>query len=273
MRKPCLTATVAAAALGLVLSSCAADDAEPAAADADESPSATTAPTSPSTSTSPSGSATTQSLEPSEPATTSSLSEEPSATMTPPSRGGVDVDVASMLLPADRMGKLNAEWTWSSGNDFDTEPANLAACHRVELEVIGAEDVAVREYTSRLDAGVRAYHLVAVFPDEMTARRAYSVLQSWRDGCRQRLEQRAKGRDGVKVSSPDPVSIPGGTGSSYVVFQPTATGSTRVENVGTALAGSVIDLVVVKLEGDDFNYPRGRTPAAVGVRNAAQRGG
>ena len=271
MRKPRPSSAAAAAVLVLVLSSCAADDPEPTASDVEESPSTTSAPTSPSTS--PSASATTGSPASSEPAATVSVSEEPSATMTPPSNNGADVEVASMLLAADRMGKLNAEWTWSTGNDFDTEPANLAACHRVELEAIGAEDVAVREYTSRLDAAVRAYHLVAAFPDDVTARRAYSVLQSWRDGCQQRLEQRAKGSDGVKVSSAEPVSTRDGTASSYVVFQPTATGSTRIENVGTSLAGSVVDLVVVKLEGDDFNYPQGRTPAAVGVRNAAERSG
>ena len=271
MRKPLVTPALAVAALGLVLSSCAADDPEPTATDVEESPAVTSAPASPSTSSSPS--TTTKSPEPSEPAATLSVSEEPSATLTSPTSSGADVDVASALLPVDRMGKLNAEWTWSTGNDFGTEPANLAACHRVELEAIGAEDVAVREYTSRLDAGVRAYHLVAAFPDDVTARRAYSVLQSWRDGCQQRLEQRAKGSDGVKVSSAEPVSTRGGTASSYVVFQPTATGSTGIENVATAMAGSVVDLVVVKLEGDDFNYPRGRTPAAVGVRNAAERSG
>ena len=277
MRKQRLVAALATCALGLSSVSCAGDQAEPAASDVDETATTDSSPSASSSSAAPSSAASE-----SEPTSTLSVSELPSATVgASPSgttRGGAGdgaggADVAAMLLPATRMGKLNAEWTWSSGNDFDTEPANLTACHRVELEVIGAEDVAVREYTSRLDAAVRAYHLVASLPDDVTARRAYSVLQSWRDGCRQRLERRAQGEDDVHVSPAEPLRTAADSASSYVVFQPTATGSARIDNVASALDGSLVHLVVVRVEGNDFNYPRGATPAAVGVRNAVQRSG
>jgi hypothetical protein len=277
MTKPRLAAAVAVLVVPLTMTSCAPDDAEPALSDVVESPTAATAPTTPSSGPSESESpSTSPSTSAGEPTATLSVTEEARATMTPPQTGTAaagTIDVASLLLPAARMGKLNAQWTWSAGNDFATEPANLTACHRVELEAIGAEDVAVREYTSRLDAGVRAHHLVAAFPDDVTARRAYAVLQSWRDSCQQRLEQRSGGDGGMKVTRPEPVSTRAQAASSYVVFQPNATGSARIDNVATSLAGTRVDLVVVKVEGDDFNYPRGRTPAAVGVRNAAERSG
>lgn len=129
----------------------------------------------------------------------------------------------------------------------------------------------MREYTSDLDANVRAFHLVAGFPDDVTAGRAYSVLQSWRSDCARRLEQRSPGNDRVHVSPADSVRSKAEAAASYVVIRPTATGVPRIDNVGIGHTDRVVHLVVVKLEGDDFNYPRGQTPAAVGVRNAAER--
>ena len=246
-----------ALSLGLALSSCS-EDAEPTSSDSEESPTVSSTPASPSSSP-------TETPSSSEPTATVSVSEEPSATMTQePS-----VDVAGLLLPAGRMGKLNAEWTWLAGNEFDVEPEGLVSCHRFGMEVIGADEVAVREYTSDLDANVRAHHLVAGFADDVTARRAYSVLESWRSSCQKRLEQKAKGRDGIRVSDPDRVSGAGDTASSYLVVQPSPTGSSLLEDVAFARDGAVVHLAVVELEGDDYNYPRGRTPAAVAVRNAA----
>lgn len=268
MRKPPAAATaLVAAALALTLTACGEDDAEPTAAEVEETPSS---PSSSATSSSPTASNSPKEASASSASTpTLSVSEQPTPTVTRPSAA---VKVASMLLPADRMGALNAEWTWSAGNDFDSEPEGLASCHRAALQDVGAEKVAVREYTSELDAGVRAHHLVARMPDDLTARRAYAVLDSWRDGCQARLEARAKGKDGVRVTDPERVTSDADAATSYVVFQPTATGSTRVENVALARDSRVVHLVVVELEGDDFSYPRGRTPAAVGVRNATQSG-
>lgn len=279
MRKQPLAAALAATVLGLTLGSCADDQAEPAASDVDRTPTSTSesapSPSSPGASTS----APAQSVPASPSAsalatpTTTPTSGQSSASGSGGDGQAGSPDIASMLLPASRMGKLNEQWTWAAGSDFGTEPANLTACHKVELQVIGADDVAVREYTSRLDATVRAYHLVASFADDVTARRAYAVLQSWRDDCRRRLEQRDRGADGVQVTPAEPVRSLAEAASSYVVFAPTATGSARIDNVASALRGSVVDVVVVRLEGNDFNYPRGGTPAAVGVRTAAERSG
>ncbi len=258
MRMPPAVATaVAALSLGLTLTSCA-EDAEPTASDAEETPSTSSTPASPSSSPTDVPSS-------SEPTATMSVTEEPSPTMT----SGTSVDVATLLLPAARMGKLNAEWTWRAGNDFDREPKGLFSCHRFGLDSVGAESVAVREYTSALDANIRAHHVVAGFPDDVTARRAYSVLQSWRDGCRKRLEQKSKGGDGIKVTDPDPVAGAGEAATSYLVIQPSPTGSSLIDDVAAARDGRVVHLAVVEIEGDDYNYPRGRTPAGLAVRNAA----
>ena len=263
MSKPSAVATtLVALGLTLTLASCA-DDAEPTGSEADSSPSATSSAASPSTPTDlPSSS---------EPTATVSVTEESSPTMTAETSDApqAPVDVAAALLPASRVGKLNQEWTWRAGNDFDSEPDDLVSCHRFPLEAIGASRVAVRDYTSALDAGVRAHHLVAGFADDVTARRAYSVLESWRAGCQKRLEQKSKGRDGIRVSTPDPVRGAGETAMSYLVAKPSPTGSSLLEDVAAARSGRVVHVVVVRLEGDDYNYPRGRTPAGVSVRNAA----
>jgi hypothetical protein len=269
MRQPRLPALLAAAALGLTLGSCA-NEAEPAADDTNETP--TTASSATSATSTTSGPATpTQSSSPTDfPSATESSqtltsSEQPTATST---RTAAAVDLDELLLPPGRMGKLNAEWRWLTGNDFDTEPDRLVACHRFRLTDIGAEDIAVREFTSDLDANVRAFHLVAGFPDAKTARRVTSVLDSWHGSCRARLEKRSPGKDGVRVSALEPVNAAAAAATSYVVMQPTATGTARIENVGIARDERLVTVVVVKLEGEDFNYPRGRTPAAVGLRNA-----
>lgn len=258
MRMPPAVATaLVALSLGLTLASCA-EDAEPASSDAEETPSTSSPPASPSSSPTDMPSS-------SEPTATMSVTEEPSATVT----AGTPVDVAAQLLPAGQMGKLNAEWTWRAGNDFDREPKGLFACHRFGLDSVGAENVAVREYTSALDANIRAHHVVAGFPDDVTARRAYSVLESWRNGCRTRLEQKSKGGDGIKVTDPDPVAGAGDAATSYLVIQPSPTGSSLIDDVAVARDGRVVHLAVVEIEGDDYNYPRGRTPAGLAVRNAA----
>jgi hypothetical protein len=259
-------AVLATGAMVLGLSSCA-DDAEPSGADAGETPSATT--TSPSLETEPTEPSATISTADETPAT-----DEPTETLTAegePSDAPAPVAVAAQLLPAERMGKLNEAWTWRVGSDYRREPKDVAVCHRTPMTVIGADKVAVRDYTSELDAQVRAFHLVARFADDVTARRGYAVLESWRDSCKRRLEEESKGQDGVHLSGPERVSSPADAASSYTVFQPTATGTTQVDNVAISRDGELVDLVVVRLEGDDFNYPRGRTPAAVAVRNAAEQ--
>lgn len=265
--RPLGLAALATGAMVLGLAGCS-DDAEPTAGDAAETP----------TSASSSASVETTETEPSatiSTATETPATDEPTETLTAETESSqapaAPVAVAAQLLPADRMGKLNAQWTWTVGSDYRREPKGVAVCHRTPMTVIGADKVAVRDYTSPLDAQVRAFHLVARFVDDVTARRAYAVLESWRDSCRKRLEESSKGGDGVHLSGPERVTSPADAASSYTVFQPTATGTTQVDNVAISRDAEMVDLVVVRLEGDDFNYPRGRTPAAVAVRNAAEQ--
>ncbi len=258
-------ATLAATLLGVLLALGTAgcsDDSQPTSQEAETEETESVSPASPDT-TEP-----TSTISPGESATSEATeTSEPSGTDT-----AGPVDPASMLLPAGRIGKLNAEWRWRAANDFDTEPKRLVACHRAALIDVGAEEVAVREYTSDLDANTSAFHLVAALPDEKTAERLYAVLESWHSGCQRRLEAAAKGRDGVKVTDLEPVETGADDAATYVIFQPTATGSARIENVGIARQGRAVVMAVVKLEGQDFNYPRGRTPAAVTLRNAGPTG-
>lgn len=249
-----LTALLSA---GLVLSGCT-DDVDPGTDDASSEQTTASTPTDP---TSPPTSASAAS------APTLSASTEPAPTMTASETG--EVDLTARLLPASQVGRLNTEWRWTAATDFDTEPRRLVACHRAALIDIGAQEVAVREYTSDLDANAAAFLLVAATPDEETGRRLYTVLESWQSDCQRRLEARAEGRGGVKVTDLVPVDAGPGPAATYEIFQPTPTDSARIENVGIALEGRVVTVAVIKIEGQDFNYPRGRTPAAVTLRNAA----
>ena len=147
------------------------------------------------------------------------------------------------------------------------------ACHRAALSDVGAQQVAVREYTSDLDANTAAFHLVATVPDDKTGQRLHAVLESWHSDCARRLEAQQRGDDGVKVSDLERVDTGADAAATYVVMQPTATGAALIENVGIARDGDVVTVTVFKLEGEDFNYPRGRTPAAVTLRNAAAMSG
>ncbi len=260
MRRTRVPVLLAAATLGLTLTSCS-DDAEPANADGQESPSVTA---SSEAGDNPTASEPTTTVGPA----TDEPSTSASTTPTPTTAPNPVIDPSARLLEASQMGKLNREWRWLVGNDYDTEPDRLVICHRAGVADIGAESVAVREYTSDLDATVRGYLLVAVYPDDVTARRAYAVADSWRKSCRERLDQRTPGNDGVRVTPVERVGTGADVASTYTVFQPTATGVPRIHNIGLARDDRVISLVVVKLEGNDFNYPRGRTPAAVTLRNA-----
>jgi hypothetical protein len=259
--------------LALMVSACA-DDATPASSDGQvddaTSSAATPASTAPAATMARSPSPGTVSTPPVAP--TPVLESDPPAPGTPTASGAPatpGIELAARLLPAGKVGKLNQEWRWLAGNDLRREPARMVACHRAGLLDIGADELAVREYTSDLDAAVRAYQLVAAYPDEMTARRAHRVLESWHGSCKQRLEQRSSGGDGVHVSPIEQAPTSRGTGLSYVSFRPTATGTAAIDNVGFLRDGRVLTLVVVKLEGDDYNYPRGRTPAATTLRAAA----
>ena len=59
----------------------------------------------------------------------------------------------------------------------------------------------------------RADELVATFPDEMTARRAYSVLEAWRTRCGDRLRRYGN----PEVGDLQQVSVDGGQAAWYLL--------------------------------------------------------
>lgn len=269
-RAPGVTVPITLLALSLLAAGCA-DQTEPTSgsaaseatseSEATDEPSET--PTSATATTSATASGTPTSAAPSSKAPGGSGNSTESTDST---------DTAALLLPPGEVGKLNREWRWTTGNDSDTEPERLVACHRAALGDLGAQQVAVREYTSDLDANTSAFHLVAAVPDAKTGKRLYAVLESWHSDCARRLEAQKRGDDGVKVSDLERLDTEAAAAATYVVIQPTATGAALIENVGIARDRDVVTVTVFKLEGEDFNYPRGRTPAAVTLRNAAALG-
>lgn len=272
-RAPGVTVPITLLALSLLAAGCA-DQTEPTSgsaasettseSEATDEPSET--PTSATATTSATASGTPTSAAPSSKAPGGSDNSANSTESTD------STDTAALLLPPGEVGKLNREWRWTTGNDSDTEPERLVACHRAALGDLGAQQVAVREYTSDLDANTSAFHLVAAVPDAKTGKRLYAVLESWHSDCARRLEAQKRGDDGVKVSDLERLDTEAAAAATYVVIQPTATGAALIENVGIARDRDVVTVTVFKLEGEDFNYPRGRTPAAVTLRNAAALG-
>ena len=261
-RAPGVTVSLVALTMSLLVAGCA-DRTEPtsesAASEATSESESADEPTETPTSTAPT--------------TPATVSSTPTSAAPSTDAAAGPAEPAALLLPPGKVGKLNAEWRWTTGNDSDTEPERLVACHRAALSDVGAQQVAVREYTSDLDANTSAFHLVAAVPDDKTGQRLYAVLESWHSDCARRLEAQKRGDDGVKVSDLERVDTGADAAATYVVMQPTATGAALIENVGIARDGDVVTVTVFKLEGEDFNYPRGRTPAAVTLRNAAAMSG
>ena len=195
---------------------------------------------------------------------------EPSDSAEPSAEPGTGT-VADALLPADDVPGFNDEFTWSEQATDDREPGDLAgACHKFEMTSIGAEEVAYRAY--RPDAGDEsaASHLVAGFPDEMTANRAFEVLKSWREGCASTFRQ----YDRVQVGDLEDVDTDAGTGHWYLVTYAPAEGDPDAgyfDAQGIALVGDRIAVLRLTLVGQDYNYEAGQEPMVEAVRAAAAR--
>jgi hypothetical protein len=119
------------------------------------------------------------------------------------------------LLTAKELPGLGSSFHWSQGATTTTEPRELGPCQRFGILAIGAERVVVRHYSpADATAGLqRADELVATFPDEMTARRAYSVLESWRKQCGDRLRRYGD----PEIGDLQPVPVDGGQAAWYLL--------------------------------------------------------
>jgi hypothetical protein len=135
---------------------------------------------------------------------------------------------------------------------------------------IGAEDVAYRTYRPDAGDGSAASELVARFPDDMTARRAFEVLKSWRADCAGNLEK----YDRVEVGDLEDVETDAGTGHWYLLTYGPAEGDPDAgyfDAQGIALVGDRVAVVRLALVGQDYNYAAGQEPMVEAVRAAAAR--
>ncbi|HET6651224.1 MAG TPA: hypothetical protein VFH10_01180 [Nocardioides sp.] len=201
--------------------------------------------------------------EPTEPSSTS----EPTEPSGEPGTG----TLADALLPAEEMPGFNEEFTWAEGATATAEPKDLAgACHQFEMTSIGAEEVAYRTYEPTAGDNSEASQLVAQFPDEMTANRAFEVLKSWREGCAKNFKK----YDRVQVGALEDVDTEVGTGHWYLLIYGPAESdpdAAYFDAQGIAKVGNRVAVVRLTLIGQDYNYEQGQEPMVEAVRAAAAR--
>jgi hypothetical protein len=205
---------VVTAVLSLALAACA-DDKAPGKGASSSTPSSTTS-TGGSASTSP-------------PPTPSSAA---------PSRQG------GPLLSADELPDLANGARWLVVSTTPNEPPQFGTCQRFGILSIGAERVVVRRFRPA-DVGESpnlAGELLATFPDEMTARRAYSVLESWHKQCGSLLRQYTDPQVGALRS----VSVGDAQGAWYLLTYGPVTGrpgKVFLDTQGMVLVGKRIAML------------------------------
>ncbi len=180
--------------------------------------------------------------------------------------------IRGKLLTAEEVPGFNEEFTWREKSTKRGEGRTpFGTCQKFAMTSIGATKVAVRTFRPGLKSpGSTASNMVAEFADEMTAKRAYEVLKSWREQCADQLKR----YDRPKVGKLQSVSVDGGaTGNWYLlIYGPTGQpDSAYFDAQGMTRSGSTISLVEMRLVGQDYNYPRGQEPMVDAVETAAAR--
>lgn len=235
-------ALVAALIAGLVLSGCAGKDDEPSEPVAGESPSATPTTSAPTPTPTPS----------------------PSPTETP-------VTLADRLLEAADVPGLNESWTWVDDETVTADDDTISYCDKFDVYTLGAEEALHRTYGAPAGAEPalnRASELIARFPDEATANRAFQVLLSWHRGCAKRITPDVRAEVGP-LASPE---APGARTFWYLVTVPEFDmdpGSFSA--FGAAVVADRVVLLTMDSAGPDFIHPRGREPMVGMLRAAAAR--
>lgn len=232
-----LPATYAAVACLVLAAGCAGKDDTPTTAPAGESPATRTTSRAPET----------PALPPTE-ATSAS-----------------DTPLIDRLLPTGLVPGLNAQWHWQDG---DTRPAGtelFGLCAKADLASIGAVSAFERSYFPPDDSDDSAAEQIAEFPDEATAARAWSVLQSWHDKC----TQKAADNPGLRVRKL--VNIPDSGAARWYLLSWTPAGEEtgRFEAFGMALDGTRLAVLRMDNSGQDHNYPAGKEPMVGMLRAAA----
>jgi hypothetical protein len=221
----------------------------------------------PSPSASRSAPSASASADPPSPAATATRTSPTSRTSPAPS------GLAGRLLPASAVAGLTDGYRWRDAGTGTGEPKRLfGTCQRFAMTSIGAERVAVRHYlparAALRKAGDHAGELVAAFPDETTARRAFDVLRAWRGRCAERLP----GHQSSGVGDLQDVPVTGGSGGWYLLtYGPVKghPGARYLDAQGIAVVGSRIAVLSMVEVGEDHDYEPGHEPMVGTLRRAA----
>jgi hypothetical protein len=221
----------------------------------------------------PSGSATSS---PSDSTSAPSASASASRTTPPSSSSSAGPrTLRSRLLTAEQLPGFNDQFRWAQGPTAAEDPSSsIGTCQRFSITAIGAERAVVRGFhpaTSSTGAGPvdRAGELVATFADDLTARRAFAVLEAWRAQCADRLRSHARS----DVGRLQDVPVTGGRGRWYLLTYGPVKGDPDAQFFdaqGMVVVGSRIAMVSMRLAGQDYSYEAGREPMVAAVREAAR---
>ena len=243
-----LLAPLAVAALLAASAGCGGDDPDSTPPPASDTPSA-----SESVSETPSES----------PSASETPSETPSETAAP-SPPALD----ALLLPASGLPGFNDGWTWAvKGTGPQKSP--FGVCQRFPMDTLGADETVVRRYQPAGDlTGGSGGHLVSRFVDDRSASQTVQVLQTWHDKCKERLGAFAK----KSVSKMTTVQTSTGTASWYLVsYVKAGADEGRFDALGILRDGSTVELLLLNLTGQDYNYESGQEPMVKALKNAADR--
>jgi hypothetical protein len=229
-----------------------------------------TTPTTPSTPATPATPTT-----PSSPAGSAPASSSTPAPTGPSGRTGL----SARLLDAAELPALATTSAWIvAGTGPERPSTSFGTCQRFGIVSIGAERAVVRRFApaspvprpARRD---RAGELVATFPDALTARRAYAVLEAWQRSCAARLSSLGQTHGHVG----DLNDVPAGDRAGWYLLtygpvrgQP---GARFLDAQGMVLRGSRLAMVVLvhaEHTGHDGHGP-GQVPMATALRRAAHR--
>ena len=174
----------------------------------------------------------------------------------------------TLLLPGSGLPGFNDTWTWAvKGTGPQRSPFGI--CQRFPMQDLGAEETVVRRYQPAGDlTGGTGGHLVSRFVDDRSASQTMQVLQSWHDRCKERLDR----FETARVSPMTSVKTSRGTASWYLVTHAKADADEgRFDALGVLRDGSTVELLLLNLEGQDYNYEQGKEPMVQALRNAADQ--
>jgi len=174
-----------------------------------------------------------------------------------------DPGLESRLLTADEMPGVNDETTWTVDSTGPEDGTTLGECQRFDFVSLGATEAVARTFSSNQET-VAAGQVVAKFADAKSAWRAHQVLKKWRATCADQIEA-----GDVEVGDLRTLSVSAGQADAYLVrYGDTGAEAQHWAGTGISRRGPLLSLVHVELVGQDYNYPAGEEPAALGAMSA-----